>query len=104
MGGKGKAHSEKSMKLVQMTIKKEYLWCARSVMFLAATPFLWDIYQAYMTGVVQDGRTVTTYKDGGLFFLIVIKKMAFALLFIWFSTGGIVAEKENINKDDDAED
>jgi hypothetical protein len=83
------------LKLVRFNVDKKYLWASRAIMFLAATPFLWDIFQATTTGVVQDGRIIANYvNDETTFFLVILKKLAFSLLFIWFCTGGIVANKE----------
>jgi hypothetical protein len=83
------------LQLVRFNVDKKYLWASRAIMFLAATPFLWDIFQAVMTGVIQDGRIIASYvNDETTYFLVALKKLAFALLFIWFCTGGIVANKE----------
>lgn len=91
------------LRLVRFNIDRKHLWGARAIMFLAATPFLWDIYQVLMTGAIQDGRTVATHENGKLFYLIIAKKLAFASLFIWFCTGGIVANKERDDFDKEGE-
>jgi hypothetical protein len=89
------------LKLVRLNVDKKYLWGARAVMFLAATPFLWDLYQVFITGFVQDGRTIATFENGKLFYSIIAKKLAFAMLFVWLCTGGIVSNKESIEKEEE---
>ena len=77
------------LKFVRLSMDRKYVWGARAVMFLAATPFLWDLYQVLTTGIIQDGRTVATIEDGKLFYSIIAKKLAFVMLFVWLCTGGI---------------
>ena len=88
------------LKLIRIEMDPKYILGFRAVMFLAASPFLWDIYQAFMEGVVQDGRRIAIYGEDGIFYTILIKKLAFALLFLWLCTGG-VRSKKNISQEKD---
>ncbi len=84
------------LKLVRVNVNRNYLWAFRIVIFLASTPFLLDLYHVLVTGIIQDGRTTATHENGKLFYLIIIKKMAYAMLLLWFCTGGLVAKKEGL--------
>ncbi len=89
------------LKLVRIYVNRRYLWAFRTVIFLAAAPFLIDLYQAIMTGVVQDGRTTATEEDRKLFYSTMFKKLTCAMLLLWLCTGGLVAKEEGLKKMDD---
>lgn len=83
------------IKLIRVELEKNYVLAFRLVMILAAWPFLSNIYFAFLTGSI-DIRTFTAVRGESLAFYVgVAKNAAFALLFLWLGSFGVMAKTEN---------
>lgn len=92
----------RELKLIRIYAERKYLLGLRTVLLLVALPFMLDAYDIVVSGIADNGRTIRVQGEDWGYYLFLLKKIVFALFFIWIAIWGL-KEKEPAASDDQAD-